>query len=42
LVGASDGNAIDKAYEKRIKKPFDELEWYAYALKEARKKGTPY
>ena len=44
-VGSSfdeEGKAIDEAYEKRIKKFLDELNWYASALKEARKNGTPY
>lgn len=36
------GNPKDKKYHERIKKPLDELEWYAKALKNARKKGTPY
>ena len=36
------GNAIEKAYEKRIKQFLDEFEWYANALKESRKKGLPY
>ncbi len=36
------GNAIDKAYEKRIVKFLDELEWYATAMKVARKSGVPY
>ncbi|OGU33312.1 MAG: hypothetical protein A2068_07415 [Ignavibacteria bacterium GWB2_35_6b] len=36
------GNAIDKAYERRVKKFLDEFDWYASALKEARKNGTPY
>ncbi|MFQ5531622.1 MAG: NADPH-dependent FMN reductase [Candidatus Nanoarchaeia archaeon] len=31
-----------KDYERRIKKFLDELEWYANALKVARKKGKPY
>jgi|TARA_B100002003_G_scaffold140475_1_gene129922 NAD(P)H-dependent FMN reductase len=31
------GNAIDKAYDRRITKFLEELEWYADALKEARK-----
>jgi NAD(P)H-dependent FMN reductase len=37
-----DGNAIDGAYVRRIQRFLDELEWYAGALKEARKKGVPY
>ncbi len=35
------GNAADKAYEERIKKFIEELEWYANALKTAREKGAP-
>ena len=37
-----EGNAQDKAYERRIQRFLDELEWYAHALKEARKGGVPY
>ncbi len=37
-----DGNALDERYEKSVKRFLDEFEWYANALKEARKKGTPY
>jgi len=37
-----EGNALDDAYPKRIAKFLDELEWYAHALKAARKKGVPY
>ena len=36
------GNAIDTAYERRIQRFLNELEWYANALKEARKAGVPY
>ena len=36
------GNAIDRAYDERIKKFLDEFEWYVDALKEAREKGLPY
>ena len=35
-----EGNAIDKAYDRRVTKFLDEVEWYSYALKEARKKDT--
>jgi len=35
-----EGNAIDKAYDRRITKFLDEFEWYGYALKEARKTDT--
>jgi NAD(P)H-dependent FMN reductase len=37
-----DGNAVDEAYVRRIQRFLDELEWYANALKKARKKGVPY
>ncbi|MFP4523690.1 MAG: NADPH-dependent FMN reductase [Candidatus Woesearchaeota archaeon] len=37
-----DGNAKDPAYEKRVKKFLDELEWYMRAFKAEREKGTPY
>lgn len=37
-----EGNALDEAYERRIQRFLDELEWYAHALKEARKGGVPY
>ena len=37
-----DGNALEKAYEKRIVKFLDELEWYMRAFKAEREKGTPY
>lgn len=36
------GNPKDKKYFERIKKPLDELEWYANALKKEREKGVPY
>ncbi|MGM5484260.1 MAG: NADPH-dependent FMN reductase [Nanobdellota archaeon] len=36
------GNAIETAYEKRIEKFLDEFDWYVEALKEQRKKGTPF
>jgi NAD(P)H-dependent FMN reductase len=36
------GKALDEAYNRRITKFLDELEWYANALKEARERGTPY
>ena len=36
------GNALDEKLNQRVKKFLDELEWYAHALKEARKKGVPY
>lgn len=32
------GNAIDKAYERRVKKFLDEFEWYGHALKVERKR----
>ena len=34
-----DGTPLDQQYQKRAEKLLDELEWYAYALKEAR--GRP-
>jgi len=37
-----DGNALEDAYPRRIQRFLDELEWYANALKGARKKGVPY
>ena len=39
---SDDGKALDENYNKRIERFIDELEWYAEALKEQRKKGTPY
>lgn len=36
-----DGTPNDEAYHKRAKHFLDELEWYADALKEKRKAGTP-
>ncbi len=37
-----DGNPADMAYHQRAGRFLDELEWYARALKEARKGGVPY
>ncbi|NOX16978.1 MAG: NAD(P)H-dependent oxidoreductase [Chlorobi bacterium] len=37
-----EGNALDEAYDKRVVRFLDEFEWYANAMKEARKAGTPY
>ncbi|MCD4672917.1 MAG: hypothetical protein K8R77_09660 [Anaerolineaceae bacterium] len=37
-----DGQALNPAYERRIQRFLNELEWYANALKEARKEGVPY
>ena len=37
-----DGKPLDEKMNERVKKFLDELEWYAEALKEARKKGVPY
>ena len=37
-----DGAAIETAYEERIVQFIEEHEWYATALKEKRKQGTPY
>jgi len=36
------GKPLDEKMNQRVKKFLDELEWYANALKEARKKGVPY
>ena len=36
------GKLLDEKLNKKSKKFLDELEWYAHALKEARKKGAPY
>lgn len=36
------GHAKDPAWERRVQRFLDELEWHARALKEARAKGTPY
>ena len=37
-----DGRPRDEAYHRRAARFFDELEWYAGALKEARRPGVPY
>jgi NAD(P)H-dependent FMN reductase len=37
-----DGTPRDEAYPRRIARFLDELEWYARALREARKGGVPY
>jgi NAD(P)H-dependent FMN reductase len=37
-----DGNALDPAYDRRVQRFLDELEWYANALREGRKAGVPY
>jgi NAD(P)H-dependent FMN reductase len=39
---SNDGEPSEERYKERIKKFLDELEWYSYALKEARSKGVPY
>jgi NAD(P)H-dependent FMN reductase len=36
------GRALDPAYEKRVQRFLDELEWFANALRLARASGTPY
>ena len=41
-VFGTNGELLDKNYERRIKKFFDEFEWYLRAFSEQRKKGTPY
>jgi NAD(P)H-dependent FMN reductase len=38
----NDGTPRDPAYPRRIGRFLDELEWYARALREARKGGVPY
>ncbi|MEM9303050.1 MAG: NADPH-dependent FMN reductase [Pseudomonadota bacterium] len=39
----ADGTAVDTAYDRRIGRFLDELEWYARALRDARDaRGTPY
>ena len=37
-----DGTPLDEAYPRRIVRFLDELEWYARALRDARKGGVPY
>ncbi len=37
-----DGNALDKAYERRIGRFLDEFEWYLRAYKKEREISTPY
>ncbi len=37
-----EGRAKDPAYERRVQRFLDELEWYARALKAARAEGVPY
>lgn len=37
-----DGHPLDEAFPRRAGRFFSELEWYANALKEARKAGVPY
>ncbi len=39
---AEDGTPNDPAYDQRVGRFLDELEWYANALKAARAKGVPY
>jgi NAD(P)H-dependent FMN reductase len=36
------GKALDPAYDKRVVRFLDELEWFARALQQARVAGTPY
>ena len=36
------GQAKDPAWDKRVGRFLDELEWHARALKAERAKGTPY
>ncbi len=37
-----EGNALDDAYHRRIRRFLDEIAWYGAALREARKVGVPY
>jgi len=37
-----EGNLLEEAYEKRLAKFLDELEWFADALASKRSQGTPY
>ena len=37
-----DGTARDPAHVRRLGRFFDEFEWYAEALKQARERGVPY
>jgi NAD(P)H-dependent FMN reductase len=37
-----DGELLDKNYERRFERFFEEFEWYVAALADQRKKGTPY
>jgi NAD(P)H-dependent FMN reductase len=37
-----DGNPADPAFGRRFERFASELEWYANALREARRKGVPY
>jgi len=41
-VFADDGELLDKNYERRFNRFFNEFEWYVTAFSEQRKKGTPY
>ncbi len=41
-VFGENGDLVDKNYERRADRFFDEFEWYVSALSEQRKKGTPY
>lgn len=38
----NDGKPLDESYNRRAERFLSEFEWYANALKEARKGGTPY
>jgi len=41
-VFGTNGELLDKNYDRRADRFFDEFEWYVTALSEQRKKGTPY
>jgi len=36
------GEAVEKQYNKRVKRFIDEFEWYVSALKAQRETGVPY
>ena len=42
VIPMPDGEPTNPAFEKRCERFFQEFEWYARALREAREKGVPY
>ncbi len=42
IIRRENGDLVDKNYERRAERFFDEFEWYVTALSAQRKKGTPY